>query len=48
VAQWLVQALERSHAEVRAALIHAGKRIVALNFGHRHDHVLPALRGVPR
>ena len=38
--------LERSHAELRAALMLAGKRIVKLNFGRRDDPVLPILRRV--
>ena len=33
--------LERTNAELRAALIVAGKRIVKLNFGRREDRVLP-------
>jgi hypothetical protein len=40
--------LERSHAELRAALMLAGKRIVKLNFGKRDDPVLPILRRVLR
>jgi hypothetical protein len=40
--------LERSHAELRAALILAGKRIVKLNFGKRDDAVLVILRRVLR
>lgn len=40
--------LERSHAELRAALILAGKRIRKLNFGRRDDPVLPILRRVLR
>jgi hypothetical protein len=39
--------LERTNAELRAALILAGKRIVKLNFGRRDDRVLPD-RGVRR
>jgi len=40
--------LERSHAELRAAVLLAGKRIVKLNFGKRDDPVLPILRRVLR
>uniref|UniRef100_Q01TP6 Uncharacterized protein n=1 Tax=Solibacter usitatus (strain Ellin6076) TaxID=234267 RepID=Q01TP6_SOLUE len=40
--------LERTNAELRAALILAGKRIVKLNFGRREDRVLPILRRVLR
>lgn len=40
--------LERSHAELRAAVILAGKRIVKLNFGKRDDPVLPILHSVLR
>jgi hypothetical protein len=40
--------LLRSHAELRAALILAGKRIRKLNFGKRDDPVLPVLRRVLR
>ncbi|MGA2770307.1 MAG: hypothetical protein ABSG26_05785 [Bryobacteraceae bacterium] len=40
--------LERSHAEFRAALMLAGKRIVKLNFGKRDDPVLVILRRVLR
>jgi len=40
--------LERSHAELRAALLLAGKRIVKLNFGKRDDPVLVILRRVLR
>jgi hypothetical protein len=40
--------LERSHAELRAALTLAGKRIVKLNFGKRDDPVLVILRRVLR
>jgi hypothetical protein len=40
--------LERSHAELRAALMLAGKRIVKLNFGKRDDPVLVVLRRVLR
>jgi hypothetical protein len=40
--------LERTNAELRAALIIAGKRIVKLNFGRREDRVLPILRRVLR
>jgi hypothetical protein len=40
--------LERSHAELRAALMLAGKRIVKLNFGRRDDPVLAILRRVLR
>jgi hypothetical protein len=39
----------RSHNELRAALINAGKRIRKLNFGQRDkDPVLPILRRVLR
>lgn len=38
--------LERSHAELRAALMLAGKRTVKLNFGKRDDPVLVTLRRV--
>jgi hypothetical protein len=40
--------LERSHAELRAAIIVAGKRIRKLNFGKRDDPVLVLLRRVLR
>jgi hypothetical protein len=40
--------LERTNAELRAALMGAGKRIVKLNFGRRNDPVLPILRRVLR
>jgi hypothetical protein len=40
--------LERSHAELRAAVTPAGKRIVKLNFGRRDDPSLPILRRVLR
>lgn len=40
--------LERTNAELRAALIVAGKRIVKLNFGRREDPLLPILRRVLR
>ena len=40
--------LERSHAELRAALILAGKRIRKLNFGRSDDPVLATLRRVLR
>lgn len=40
--------LLRSHAELRAALILAGKRIRKLSFGRREDRVLPTLRRVLR
>jgi hypothetical protein len=40
--------LLRSHSELRAALILAGKRIRKLNFGKRDDPVLPLLRRVLR
>ena len=40
--------LERSHAELRAGVILAGKRIVKLNFGKRDDKVLVVLRRVLR
>jgi hypothetical protein len=40
--------LERSHVELHAALILAGKQIVKLNFGKRDDPVLPKLRRVLR
>lgn len=43
-----VNDLERSHAEVRAALIIAGKRIRKLSFGKRDDPVLTLLRRVLR
>ena len=36
--------LERPHAELRAALILAGRRIRKLNFGRRDDPVLTILR----
>jgi hypothetical protein len=32
--------MERANAELRAAIIIAGKRIVKLNFGRRNDPVL--------
>jgi len=40
--------LELSHAELRAALMLAGKQIVKLNFGKKDDPVLPILRRVLR
>jgi len=40
--------LERSHDELRAALILAGKRIRKLSFGRRDNPVLRVLRGVLR
>jgi hypothetical protein len=40
--------LERTNAELRAALIVAGKRIGNLNFGRRDDPVLAILRRVLR
>ena len=40
--------LLRSHAELRGALILAGKRIRKLTFGRREDRVLPTLRRVLR
>jgi hypothetical protein len=40
--------LERSHTELRAALMLAGRRIVKLNFGRRNDPALPILRRVLR
>jgi hypothetical protein len=40
--------LLRSHAELRAALILAGKRIRALNRGRRDDPTLAVLRRVLR
>jgi hypothetical protein len=36
--------LERSHAELRAALILAGKEIRKLNFGRRNTPVLVMMR----
>ncbi len=43
-----MDALLRSHAELRATLILAGKRIKKLNFGRREDPLLPILRRVLR
>jgi hypothetical protein len=40
--------LEHSHAELRAALILAGKEIRKLNFGKRDTPVLQTLRRVLR
>ena len=40
--------LERSHAELRAALLMAGKEIRKLNFGHADSPVLAVLRRVLR
>jgi hypothetical protein len=40
--------LERSHAELRAAIILAGKEIRKLNFGKRDAPVLKTLRRVLR
>jgi hypothetical protein len=40
--------LERSHVELRAALMLAGKQLVKLSFGKRDDPVLPILRRVLR
>jgi len=36
--------LERTNAELRAAVIRAGKRIVKLNFGRRNDLMVTILR----
>jgi hypothetical protein len=44
----LMTDLERANAELRGALILAGKRIVKLNFGRREDPVLQILRRVLR
>ena len=44
----LMTDLERTSAELRAAVILVGKRIVKLNFGRRNDPVLPILRRVLR
>ena len=43
-----IRRLTRSHDELRAALILAGKRIRHLNFGRRDDPVLTVLRHVLR
>lgn len=40
--------IEASHAELRAALILAGKHIRKLNFGKKDDPVLKKLRQVLR
>jgi hypothetical protein len=40
--------LQRSHAELRAAVILAGKEIRKLNFGRRDSPVLAVLRRVLR
>lgn len=40
--------LEQSHAELRAALILAGRHIRKLNFGRKDDPVLQKLRQVLR
>ena len=40
--------LLRSHHELRAAVILAGRHIRQLNFGRRDDRVLPVLRRVLR
>ena len=40
---WVTE-LERSHAELRAALLLAGKRIRKLNFGRKDDPLFPILR----
>jgi hypothetical protein len=40
--------LERSHADLRAAVIMAGKHIKKLNFGRKYDPVLARLRKVLR
>ena len=40
--------LERSHAELRAAVILAGKHIRKLSFGRKDDPVLTILRRVLR
>ena len=46
---WMIMTdLERSHAELRAALILAGKEIRKLNFGRADGPVLVALRRVLR
>jgi hypothetical protein len=39
-----IRRLTRSHDELRAALILAGKRIRRLNFGRRDDPLLKLLR----
>jgi hypothetical protein len=41
-------ALERSHRELRAALIVAGREIRNLKFGRRHSPVLARLRALLR
>jgi hypothetical protein len=41
-------ALERSHRELRAAMIVAGREIRKLNFGRRDNPVLARLRAVLR
>jgi hypothetical protein len=43
-----IRRLTRSHDELRAALILAGRRIRHLNFGRRDDPVLKVLRQVLR
>ena len=43
-----IRRLTRSHDELRAALILAGRRIRHLNFGRRDDPVLKVLRTVLR
>jgi hypothetical protein len=43
-----IQDLLRSHDELRAALIIAGKRIRQLQFGRKGDSVLAKLRNVLR
>jgi hypothetical protein len=40
--------LERSHAELRAAVLLAGNEIRKLNFGRADSPVLAVLRRVPR
>jgi hypothetical protein len=44
----LMTDLERTSAELRAAVIRARKRIVKLNFGRRNDPALLILRRVLR
>jgi hypothetical protein len=44
----LVNDLELFHAELRAALMLAGKQIVKLSFGKKDDPLLPILRRVLR
>jgi hypothetical protein len=43
-----VTPLERSHAQLRGALIFAARRLIKLNFGKKNDPVVEVLRRVLR